>query len=158
MSPVCFLEFLEQLELGHGEFLGVGLLAVAALNRCLGDCFGSSISLAFLINSIRILLLWGLWGRVFYAVIILLLLTSVKCLFYNIESIYFNPNIINSLSQFAETFYIKILRNDQISKCFWQIFYRNQLLWLERDDFLTCLLWSFDIIAKWKLGTQTAPG
>ena len=153
-QPVCFLEFLQQLEFGHGELLGVGLLAVAALNRCLGDCFGSSISPTFLI-SIRILLLWGLWSRVFYAVITLLLLTSEKGLFY------LDPNITNSLFKFAESFYIKVLRNDQISKCFWQIFYRNPLLWWwERDDFLTCLLWSFDIYREMKTrhAEQTAPG
>ena len=28
--------------------------------------------------------------------------------------------------------------------------YRKPLLWWERDDFLTCLLWSFDIYREMK--------
>ena len=96
-QPVCFLELLEQLELGHGELLCVRLLAVAGLNRCLGDCLGSSSSLTFLI---RILLLpRGFWSRVLYAAGIAVLLTSEMFV------LFWELNITNPHSEFAESFY-----------------------------------------------------
>ena len=144
-QPVCFLELLEQLELGHGELLCVGLLAVAGLNRCLGDCLGSSSSLTFLI---RILLLpRGFWSRVLYAAGIAVLLTSeMFVLFWELNIT--NPHsevrriLLQQIVLYEIIKYPNVSRENKfiaISSCGGEI----------REDFLT-LLWSFDIYREMK--------